>query len=229
MGTKSRLKGSTGSFNQMMNNGFGVVTVMNVQVYETNELNIDFSTKTATQIVQEMESKTPLCTLDTLKISNITVEGPTKTVTGGQYNNTLIKFGKTARIEMQDALGTQGALDNLCGTVSEYEEDGSEIKTFDTMHVGSDFNSTKTFVGDTFFIDKESGEQVEVKIIFYQVNPDSIFNLTQEADGDATVFDLNGDLLMTDIKVATNTKTTTTHGVFYSIVDEAAIKNSSSN
>ena len=34
-----------------------------------------------------------------MKMANITIDGPTKTVTGGQYSNPLLKFGKTARIE----------------------------------------------------------------------------------------------------------------------------------
>ena len=66
------------------------------------------------------------------------------------------------------------------------------------------------------FIDRKSGQQVKVKIIFYQL-PDSIFNLTQDAEGDATVFDMNGDLLTTEIQVGNAANNI--HGVFYSIVD----------
>ena len=46
-----------------------------------------------------------------------------------------------------------------------------------------------------------------------------MFNLTQDAEGDATVFDMNGDLLSTDITVSTINGGTTSYGVFYSIVD----------
>lgn len=81
-------------------------------------------------------------------------------------------------------------------------------------------------IGDSFFIDRKTGQQVKVKIVFYQFLPDSIFNLTQDAEGDATVFDMNGDLLTTEIKVAKSNAdgedvTGATHGVFYSIVDPA--------
>ena len=62
--------------------------------------------------------------------------------------------------------------------------------------------------------------QVKVAIIFYQFLPDSLFNLTQDAEGDATVFDMNGDLLTTEILVGQKEENTPTpHGVFYSIID----------
>ena len=80
-------------------------------------------------------------------------------------------------------------------------------------------------IGDSFFIDRKTGQQVKVKIIFYQFLPDSIFNLTQDAEGDATVFDMNGDLLTTEILVGDNKESTTglLHGVFYSIIDEKEV------
>ena len=75
-------------------------------------------------------------------------------------------------------------------------------------------------IGDSFFIDRKTGQQVKVKIIFYQFLPDSIFNLTQDAEGDATVFDMNGDLLTTEILVGDKDTNQIVHGVFYSIIPE---------
>ena len=49
--------------------------------------------------------------------------------------------------------------------------------------------------------------------------PDSIFNLTQDAEGDATVFDMNGDLLATEVKIGNTEGKDISHGLFYSIVD----------
>ena len=57
------------------------------------------------------------------------------------------------------------------------------------------------------------------KIIFYQFLPDSIFNLTQDAEGDATVFDMNGDLLTTDILVGDEEGTEVIHGEFYTVLE----------
>ena len=216
----SRLGNGGADFQQMIQR-FGVVTVMNADVYEGPDAatlklweNMD-----AVEIMNNLEN--PICHLDTLKIANVTQEGPTKTVTGGQYSNPLIKFGKSARLEMQDALGKADALDALCGTVAEAKEaDGAvDYTKVYALHVTEDFNGPKTIVGDSFFIDQKTGQQVDVRIIFYQFLPDSIFNLTQDAEGDATVFDMNGDVLTTKICVHDIHNKELVHGVFYSIVD----------
>lgn len=218
----TRLGGSSANFQQMIQR-FGVVTVMNAKVYEPFE-NEEIKDLQADEIILKYESDgTLLCALDTLKVANVPEEGPTKTVTGGQYNNPLIKFGKTARLEMQDALGNAAALDSLCGAVAETEAKNGAIVDYATtyaVHFGSDFSGPKCIIGESFFIDQKSGQQVPVKIIFYQFLPDSLFNLTQDAEGDATVFDMNGDLLATDIKVKDINGSKIPYGVFYSIVDK---------
>ena len=232
MANFSNLKPSDASFSQMMlENGFGIVTVMNAAVYDTSELfrnNITFDDQ-AQNILSSIESSEtvkPLCVLDTLKIANVTVEGPTKTVTGGQYSNPLIKFGKSARLEIQDALGNAKAIEALCGGVNEFTNAGHT--TLYAMHYGEDFTGDKTIIGSTFFVDRATGKQVKVKIIFYKFNPDSIFNLTQDAEGDATVFDMNGDLSTTEIKIGTDGEKTISHGVFYSIVEDTGATTTSS-
>ena len=223
----TRLAASTDSFTKMME-GFGVVTVMNADVYSFDKTLI--VNKRPEEILTTLETKKStkaepyLFTLDTLKIANVTVEGPSKTVSGGRYSNPLIKFGKTARLEMQDALGHIGAIDRLCGGIA--ERSGATNGDCIGLHVGEDFNEPVTIIGDTFFISKETHQQVKAKIIFYQFMPDSIFNLTQDAEGDAAVFDMNGDLLSTEIKIGneggtdgTPEKPDMVHGLFYSIVD----------
>ena len=216
----SKLETGTSTFNKMMN-AFGVVTVMNAHVYELD--GFDFKGHTAAQIRDHYKnlgegSTKHLAFIDTLKVANITVDGPNKTVTGGQYSNPLIKFGKSARLEMQDALGRAEAIDALCGGVMETKA-GSRAIT--GLHFGEDFVGPKMIIGDSFFIDSKTGQQVPVKIIFYQFLPDSIFNLTQDSEGDATVFDMNGDLLTTEIKVGDKkgSEGGLVHGVFYSIID----------
>ena len=214
----SKLEKSTESFANMMKE-FGVVTVMNAKVYEIDST-IKFEDSTAKDIrdayIVKTEEDGLLATIDTLKVANITVEGPSKTVTGGQYSNPLIKFGKTARLEMQDALGRADAIEAFGGAVVEY--DAQETKKMTGMHVGSDFAPARLIIGDSFFVSRENGQQVKVDIVFYQVLPDSIMNLTQDAEGDATVFDLNADLLTTNILVGHNDDNDYTHGVFYSIL-----------
>lgn len=207
--------GSTiADFNQMIQR-FGVVTVMNADVYDANDF--DFENHTVYDILKQAEGLTSICHLDTLKIANVTIDGPTKTVSGGQYSNPLIKFGKSGRLEMQDALGNANAVEALCGGIVERKDsiNGDIV----SLHVGEDFAGAKTIIGDSFFIDQKTGAQVKVKVVFYQFLPDSLFNLTQDSEGDATVFDMNGDLLTTEIKVGTEDGSGISHGVFYSIVD----------
>ena len=199
------------TFAEMLNR-FAIVTVMNARVYDA--LSTEKSAGeyyTPADFLKEVEKSgnTPLCTLDTLKIANVTMEGPSKTVTGGQYSNPLVKFGKSCRLEMQDALGNKDAIKALCGGIV---DTAGKVLSF-----GENFEGPKTIIGDTFFIDQKTGEQVKVKIIFYSFLPDSLFNLTQDAEGDATVFDMNGDLMTTLVKIDTSTT-----GVFYSIVEPTA-------
>lgn len=221
MSNFSRLSSGSAAFSKMLER-FGVVTVMNAEVHDIDS-SFKFDQNNAYQIAAHYlgNAATLRCTLDTLKIANASQEGPTKTVTGGQYSNPLIKYGKTSRLEMQDALGNAEAIEALCGGLVEYENalGGTRI----ALHVGSDFASTKLIIGDSFFIDQDSGQQVKVKIMFYQFLPDSIFNLTQDAEGDATVFDMNGDLLTTDIKIGNRQGVEVVHGEFYSVLDPTKI------
>ena len=120
---------------------------------------------------------------------------------------------------MQDALGRADALDALCGTVSETGGQALSYDAVGAVHVTEDFNGPKTIIGDTFFIDQNSGQQIKALIVFFQFLPDSIFNLTQDAEGDATVFDMNGDVLTTNILINDKAGVPTEHGVFYSILD----------
>lgn len=260
----TRLGGDNASFQQMIKR-FGVVTVMNARIYEPLKLTREesgdagnvFDELSASKILlkyctvsgdagsekiewngYDAATNPLLARIDTLKVANANQEGPSKTVTGGQYANPLIKFGKTMTLEMQDALGDARVLDALNGTVSEtktkvgasgtpgasgYVAGRPNYDEVYALHVTSDFQGPKLIVGDTFFIDQKSGQQIKALIAFYQFLPDSIFNLTQDAEGDATVFDMNGSLLATDIIVKNIDGKDTVHGVFYSVVDPAEV------
>ena len=54
--------------------------------------------------------------------------------------------------------------------------------------------------------------------------PDAIFNLTQDAEGDATVFDMNGSLNSKEICVGLTDDKNTTMNVFYSILPQLDYK-----
>lgn len=208
--TYTKLSSSLASFDTMLAK-FGVITVMNAKVYPVLE---DYSSLKVDAILKKLEGEgetknVPLCVLDTLKVANVTMEGPTKTVTGGQNSNPLIKFGKTARLEMQDALGHADALEVFNGAVIEHwaepkghaKDDFSTSGSSHAIHATDQFSAPVAIVGESFFIDQKTGAQVPVKIIFYQFLPDSLMPLGQDAEGDASVFDLNGDLLATTVTV----------------------------
>lgn len=186
---------------------FGVVTVMDVRAYETvlhtadkkdEETGIEYvkgewdSASTFYKVEGEKGSekympKQPVFTLDTLKIANINQEGPTKTITGGQNADTLLKYGKTVTMEMQEALGRYDVLHNIYGVNF---SDNHQIAAFTDR-----FPRELTLVGTTFVIDQTTGAKQPINIVIPRFLGDGIFNLTQDAEGDATVFDLNGNVL----------------------------------
>lgn len=229
----TRLEQSSAAFNKMIKR-FGVVTVMNAYVWDTADVRTllgssdalnPFEGKYADEIckvlAEDIKNPNPKwrCRLDTLKTSNITEEGPTKTVTGGQNSSPLLKFGKTARLEMQDALGNAEALEALGGMTVEYT-DGNLQQGRIAVHASDAFSGAKTILGESFFIDQDTGAQVDVYILIYQFLPDSIFNLTQDAEGDATVFDMNGDLIASRVKIGTKQGGEQVRNLFYSICDK---------
>ena len=118
---------------------------------------------------------------------------------------------------MQDALGHIDAIDALCGGIA--ERTGGLDGNYIGLHVGENFNTPKIIIGDTFFIDQATQQQVPVVIIFYKFLPDSLFNLTQDAEGDASVFDMNGDLLPMSLLLGNDKSGWAPHDLFYSIID----------
>lgn len=232
----TRLEQSSAMFNKMIQR-FGVVTVMNAKVWdiadvrtvlgvsadEKNPFEGFYADEICEALVANAESELSLvrCELDTLKTSNITQEGPTKTVTGGQNSSPLLKYGKTARLEMQDALGNAEALEALGGLTVEYTDSSLEDGRI-AVHASDTFSGPKTILGETFFIDQDTGAQVDVYILIYQFVPDSVFNLTQDAEGDATVFDMNGDLIASKVQIgnAPDVGGYQVRNLFYSICDK---------
>ena len=217
---------------------FGVVTVRNADIYEVAEYS-KLETKSAYEIATAAKALTKVGAadstlgitykgrIDTLKTASISTDGPTKTITGGQYNEPLLKYGKTVTVSRQDALGDHKALQALCGTVSEYSDAEAptspatepDDKNFIGRHITPQFATAKRIIGDSFFVNQKTGETVNVKIIFYKFLPDSLFNLAQEADGDASVFDRNGTLVPVKIQVGQSNGHSEPEQVFWSVID----------
>ena len=253
---ETKLKSTTGltvsavTFDEMLSSGFGVVTVMNARVFKqpietvlgtgsgSSLVKADLKTMKVHDIVKKLVEKKEnqdYIKLDTLKIANINQDGPTKTITGGQTGSALLKYGKTATIEIQDALGRAEALELLGGaTIETFEKQtGSDAAQTNTgigegnlkvIHFGDQFGGPKPILGESFFIDQKTGKQIKVYILIYEMLPDSIFNLTQDAEGDATVFDMNGSLNSKEICVGLDNTKNTTMNVFYSILPQLDYK-----
>ena len=198
--------------------GFGVVTVMNACIYKLKEGQNYVGRGHCVHGEDNGGALKPEnfeCTglyLDTLKIANLTQEGPTKTITGGQYANPLLKYGKTMTMEMQDALGRQAVLTEFFGC--EYDKENNILSITDK------FPGAFAIEGDTFFIDQKSGDKVPVKIFIPQFLPDGILTLTQDAEGDAAVFDLNGTVSVTEI-VDGDGENAVKKSVFYQIRNDS--------
>lgn len=251
--SKTGLTVSTVSFDEMLNSGFGIVTVMNARVFKqpieyvlgtgsgSSLVKADLKNMKVHDIVKKLIEKvenTDYIKLDTLKIANINQDGPTKTITGGQTGSALLKYGKTATIEIQDALGRAEALELLGGATVEtfdVQSDGENSKKVNqgigtgntkVIHFGDQFGGPKPILGESFFVDQKTGKQIKVYILIYEMLPDSIFNLTQDAEGDATVFDMNGSLNSKEICVGLDNQanTNTTMNVFYSILPQLDYK-----
>lgn len=245
----SRLGGSKSSFDQMLA-GFAAVDVMNIDVYElTDEFINNFYngkhkateiyeaiTQGASITVKDSESPvkverlTHLCKLNYLKASNVQMEGPTKEVTGGWNNKSLLKYGKTATMEITNALGQADALEAFNGAVIEHfgtgdTPDKADFKTegrSHIIHVTDSFSGPKLLVGETYFVQQSTGEQIKVKIIFWNFVSNDVFNLSLSPDGDATTFDCSGTLNVAEIAVGKEGASTDTDIVpvkeFFSIL-----------
>lgn len=250
----SRLGGSKSSFDQMLA-GFAAVDVMNIDVYELTDEFInnlyngkhkateiyDAITSDASVTVKDGESSvevkplTHLCKLNYLKASNVQMEGPTKEVTGGWNNKSLLKYGKTATMEITNALGQADALEAFNGAVIEHFSTGDKPETADfktegkshIIHVTDSFSGPKLLVGETYFVQQSTGEQIKVKIIFWNFVSNDVFNLSLSPDGDATTFDCSGTLNVAEIAVGKEGATTDTDIVpvkeFFSILPAEGI------
>ena len=106
---------------------FAFVTVFNAKVYEADDFEANGT------------AATQLALLDSLSVSNFTQEGPNKTAKGGLYANTLLRYGKTMRLEMEDVIGRLEALEAFMGVESR-EVTGAQVKTFTVTETQTDFD-----------------------------------------------------------------------------------------
>lgn len=133
------------------------------------------------------EPTAPDFELDSLRISNIAEEGPTKTYKGGIYNKTQARYGKTVRLEMEDAIATVTTMKGMFGAIG-----GSSTED---LAFGNTFSGAKyVVIGNTFVIDKATGNKKNIKFKFNEFLPDELLNLTLESEGDFAVMNFGGEL-----------------------------------
>jgi len=201
------------------NNAFGIVTVMDVKVYE--EFAPVEGGETAKAYLARLEGATAggteIATIDHMQVATLSTDGPSITINGGKFNNPLIKYGKTARCEMTDALGQADALVALGG--AEIDSDGN-------ISITDKFGAPVTMVGSSFVVDQKTGKHIPVKVVLYKFLPDSTPSFAFDS-GNAATFDLNGDLLAVEgITLGSGSSSGTEQwadcvgatGVFFSII-----------
>jgi len=177
----------------LANSDFSFVTVMNVKAWKQTAFNEYASIAPTTD---------PDLTMDSLSISNITQEGPTKEARGGQEARPIIRYKKTVRLEMEDVVMKSDTLTTFMnGTLT---NDGTD----ETLSVTEEFSTYLYLTGDTYVIDRETGNREFVTVKFYNFLPDSIFDLTMESEGDIGMINIGGELFAND------------GGVFFDIVSE---------
>jgi hypothetical protein len=144
--------------------------------------------------------------LDSLTMSNITQEGPTKETRGGIYAEPIIRHKKTVRLEMEDVVMTPAALQALFGanlykdtiivTPAGVDNDPPAV----TKEVITGFGMTDTFAtmltlrGKTYVVERATGARRWIDIVFKRFLPDSIVDMMMEAEGDLGVVNVAGEL-----------------------------------
>lgn len=233
---------------------FGVVTVMEPTF-------IAMKKDSQGQWVDDLTK--PEFKLETLRISNFTQEGPTKTAKGGLNAEVVMRYGKTARLEMEDVVGRIEVLTGLLGArLTEAGAPGTAIENFtavagqkvfqlkrvatavtslkingvetatevldptgryvtvtDSLSAGALITVTYTHAsydhlqftdkfedmyrieGRTFVVNQATGEREYINIFVHKFLPDSLFNMTMEAEGDFGVMNLAGELFTNDCGV----------------------------
>lgn len=197
---------------------FGIVTVMDVKVYGMDQVKSYYggtgtrdAADAAIIALYNAENNTALCSINHLQVATLSTDGPSITINGGKYNNPLIKYGKTARCEMTDALAQADALVALGG--AEWDS------TNRTLSVTDKFGAEVCVVGKTFVVDQASGKHISAHVILYKFLPDSTPSFAFDS-GNAATFDLNGDLLAVEFGVSATEPEACAdgNGVFFSIV-----------
>ena len=155
------------------------VTVMDVEVF--NETVLGNGTWTNS-----------LGVIECLTISNISQEGPRKEARAGREAKPCIRYGKTMRLEMEDVVMRAAMLEAFFGATVD------NVVTPTSLAFTDKFAGQLKIVGTTYIVDKSTGERQEATITFNNFLPDSVLDITMEAEGDIGMISLAGELFADD-------------------------------
>lgn len=151
----------------------------------------------------------PMATLDTLTISNLTEEGPRKEGRGGKNARPVIRYGKTARLEMEDIVFNGEVLAKFANA-SVTRDVGGNITS---ITFTEEFPDGFSIIGDTNVVNKDTGLKENLYLVFYDFLPDGLINLTMEAEGDLGIMNMQGELF-------SKWDSTANKSVFYVMTDK---------
>lgn len=140
--------------------------------------------------------------LDSLTISNITQEGPRKEIRGGKNAQPVVRYGKTMRLEIEDAVFNIALAPKLFA--AELNVDSTELSITEV------FPKAVSIIGDTYIVDKDTGNRTNVYVTFPKFLPDGIFDIAMESEGDIGVISIAGELFSDEL----------TQGEFFVISDK---------
>jgi len=127
-------------------------------------------------------------TLDCLTISNISQEGPRKEARGGINATPCVRYGKTMRLEMEDVVMRAAMLSAFFDAEVDSTTAPTEISFSET------FAKKIILVGQTYVVDKITGNRQLAYVSFFNFLPDSVLDITMEAEGDIGMVSLAGEL-----------------------------------
>lgn len=175
---------------------FGVATVMNVCLFKLSE-NVKYGlntldTKTDFVHIGNIKNPNRFVYLDTLKISNIQESGPKKTFKAGAKNIPIVKYGKTVKIDIEDALGR---LDTLVNFFNLHFDDD-----FNIIYSDNNFSEPFALHGEMQVVDM-SGQKHTLFIFIPCFVPQNNLTINQDAEGEFGIFDLSGDIFSMPIQI----------------------------
>jgi len=170
--------------------GTGIITLSGSNAASIVNFDFTIDSFTSAEILTQIKLATgyikPVGTLECLTISNITQEGPRKEIRAGKAAQPCVRYGKTMRLEVEDAVFSLATLGTIGGA--------TVLDDLNSVSVTDVFPESFMLVGDTSVVDKDNGGMQDVWLTFFDFLPDGVFDITMESEGDIGVMAIAGEL-----------------------------------